>query len=143
MIKKLSLKNYKSLKNIDIDFADSKKPSSNLNLIYGENGSGKSNIISVFSLLSHLQDTIKSNERFAELLGKRKDDNQFRRILSESSFARMINVINLMKSESIPFKGNNEPTEIYIEFLINGIVAEYFLKLDEHNGVLEESLFYL
>ncbi|MCE3399515.1 AAA family ATPase, partial [Staphylococcus aureus] len=73
---------YKSFKDIDIDFADSKKTSSNLNLIYGENGSGKSNIISVFSLLSHLQDTIKSNERFAELLGKRKDDNQFRRFLS-------------------------------------------------------------
>ena len=143
MIKKLSLKNYKSFKDIDIDFADSKKTSSNLNLIYGENGSGKSNIISVFSLLSHLQDTIKSNERFAELLGKRKDDNQFRRFLSESSFARMINVINLMKSESISFKGNNEPTEIYIEFLINGTVAEYFLKLNEQNGVLEESLFYL
>lgn len=143
MIKKLSLKNYKSFKDIEIDFADSKKISSNLNLIYGENGSGKSNIISVFSLLSHLQDTIKSNERFAELLGKRKDDNHFRRFISESSFARMINVINLMKSESISFKGNNEPTEIYIEFLINGSVAEYFLKLDEQNGVLEESLFYL
>ncbi|MCI2913684.1 AAA family ATPase [Staphylococcus hominis] len=143
MIKKLTLKNYKSFKEIDIDFVNPKKVSSNLNLIYGENGSGKSNIISVFSLLSHLQDTIKSNERFAEVLGKRKDNKQFRRLLSEFPFARMINITNLMKSESISFKGNDEPTEIYIEFLINGVVAEYFLKLDEKRGVLEESLFYL
>ena len=38
MIKKLILKNYKSFKEIDIDFVNPKKVSSNLNLIYGENG---------------------------------------------------------------------------------------------------------
>ncbi|AUJ52606.1 hypothetical protein B2G94_08515 [Staphylococcus hominis subsp. hominis] len=143
MINKLKLKNYKSFKEVEIDFVNPKKVESNLNLIYGENGSGKSNIISVFSLLAHLQDTIKSNERFAELLGEDSEDKEWRKIIARSPFGSMTNVINLMKSESIAFKGSKEPTEIYVEFLIEGSIAEYYLKIDEKQGVLEESLFYL
>ena len=45
-LKKLVLKNFRNYSNLDVDFSDT------INIIYGDNGSGKSNLIEGIYLLS-------------------------------------------------------------------------------------------
>ena len=54
MLKRIELINYKSFKNVTIDFSDTKTKTKNIAIIYGENGSGKSNIISALYFLKDL-----------------------------------------------------------------------------------------
>ncbi|PMC20737.1 hypothetical protein CJ235_03405 [Staphylococcus pettenkoferi] len=142
MIKRIYLENYKSFKHIDVDFLSPKK-SNNINLIYGENGSGKSNIISVFSFIVHLQDTIISNERLLQFIDEMGVEVDPRRLLKHLPFSKITNTIELMDSENIAYRGNNENTKIVLELLINNRVAEYSLVLNASQGVIEEKLFYL
>ncbi|WP_032605602.1 AAA family ATPase [Staphylococcus epidermidis] len=70
MIKSVELKNYKSFKKVEIDFTSNIQSENKFSFIYGENGSGKSNIISVFHFLKSSINTIKNNERFIQILHK-------------------------------------------------------------------------
>ena len=66
-----------------------------------------------------------------------------RRLLKHLPFSKITNTIELMDSENIAYRGNDENTKIVLELLINNRVAEYSLVLNASQGVIEEKLFYL
>ena len=58
MFKKIFFQNFKSFSNLTFDLINRGRPK-NVIAIYGENGSGKSNIVDAFKLLRLSMDTIK------------------------------------------------------------------------------------
>ena len=53
----VKLKNYKSLVDFEVDLTDSKNNPKKMVVIYGENGTGKTNFINAFSTLSETINT--------------------------------------------------------------------------------------
>lgn len=62
MFKKIELDNYESFRHIEIDLTESEKNPLPYAFIYGENGSGKSNLIGSLSFLRNSIRTIKKNK---------------------------------------------------------------------------------
>lgn len=62
MIKNIRIKNFKSLKNENIDFA-------NLNILTGLNGIGKSSIVQTFLLLRQSRDVFSKKQKYLNLQG--------------------------------------------------------------------------
>ena len=56
-IKRLKIDGYKSIKHLDLEL-------SNLNVLIGANGSGKSNFLSFFELLNAIRNSFYLNEIF-------------------------------------------------------------------------------
>ncbi|MEG1312403.1 MAG: AAA family ATPase [Romboutsia sp.] len=68
MITYLKLKNFKSFKNVEIDFRDRKGKPKSLICIYGENGSGKSNLAYAFHFLKEVSSTRRWVENLNEIM---------------------------------------------------------------------------
>ena len=75
MLKRMELTNYKSFKNVTIDFSDTKTKTKNIAIIYGENGSGKSNIISALYFLKNSINTLSIQKVISEIMEKKKEIN--------------------------------------------------------------------
>ena len=73
MLKRMELTNYKSFKNVTIDFSDTKTKTKNIAIIYGENGSGKSNIISSLYFLKNSINTLSIQKVISEIMEKKKE----------------------------------------------------------------------
>ncbi|MBE5674696.1 AAA family ATPase, partial [Staphylococcus sp. SS35] len=102
----LEFKNYKSFKNAQIDFTTNINSENNFSFIYGENGSGKSNIISVFHFLKTSINTIKNNERFIEILHKADELNSktsFSNFLKVQPFGQSINLKRIIEYENLQY----------------------------------------
>ena len=68
MITKIELKNFKSFSNVELDLMKNKSVVKNMALIYGENGAGKSNIISSIYCLQSLFDTMLIRDDLQEMM---------------------------------------------------------------------------
>lgn len=146
MIKRIKLKNYKSFSEIDIDFSISLKDKKNFSFIYGENGSGKSNIISIIHFLKTTLTTLNNNERFSKLLHEvenSKKDEELIEYFKQLPYNQTINLKKIITSENAHYLGSAGDIEIDIEFLIDNKPANYFMKLNENEGIVEERLSYL
>ena len=69
MFSKVKVQNYKNFLKLSIDFNKNKqkKVAKNVIHIYGENGSGKSNIIHLFSILVLSTDTLNKLDKYNEV----------------------------------------------------------------------------
>ncbi|MBE7319185.1 AAA family ATPase [Staphylococcus epidermidis] len=146
MIKSVELKNYKSFKKVEIDFTSNIQSENKFSFIYGENGSGKSNIISVFHFLKSSINTIKNNERFIQILHKadKEESNElFLDFLKEQPFGQSINLKKIIEHENLLYMDSNEDIEIKLQFIIKDKLATYYIRLNPNFGVIEEKLNYL
>jgi len=112
----ISLKNFKSFDSIYFDLKKNQKQAKSLVALYGENGSGKSNLVSAFSLLNFSFGFLKDMDE--------ETTSSFQRHLKAS---RMI--------------GNEDNTEVEYGFLINGIEGYY--KLVFKDSLVSEELYYV
>ncbi|WLD75810.1 AAA family ATPase [Mogibacterium neglectum] len=148
MLAYIDLKNFKSLTDTRIDFRGENRKPKKIVFIYGENGSGKTNIISSILFLEKtlltLTNTIKLKEfsgekNFHESLPDFENDvekNYFIDFLKENLYS-LENLIRDNKTIDC-----EEDMEIKIGFNINGIEGSYELKFD-NNSVIFEELKYL
>ncbi len=127
MIKKIHVKNFKSLSDVEFDLMKSKNKIKNLAIVYGENGSGKTNLIQVleflkFSLVNLKQvNALEGNEglKFFETAQSQLND-----------YSSYISV------------GADENAEIKIVLDIEGQEVEYLLAFNK-DGIKKESLSYI
>ena len=113
-------KNFKSLKNVEFNLNKTKTITKQMISIYGENGSGKTNLVELFKLLHDLvlarRVDISTNRLTAELIGIQQDlvyespDNILKKFLRVS-----------VKLEEYRMIDEAEPTEIEYGFQINEI----------------------
>lgn len=133
MIKNIYLKNYKSFKELNFEI-ESYKGGSNIYLIYGENGSGKSNIISSIFLLSELTNSLVFIENFREFISEQGQGETIPFEYFNSYFnSKSINEI-LKKTKKI---GSKEEMEMEYTFLINNKEFKYKLIFDNQKIVFE------
>src|SRR5690554_5820653 len=74
MFSYLKMKNFKSFVSFNANFQSKANNPKNMICIYGENGSGKSNLIYSFMFLKNTLDTLNSQKILQELLSEKKDE---------------------------------------------------------------------
>ncbi|TCK98533.1 hypothetical protein EDC19_0962 [Natranaerovirga hydrolytica] len=138
MFSYVKLKNYKSLVNTVADFRNKKKKPKKLVLVYGENGSGKSNLVSSFYTLDETLRTMEIKDKLAAISnGFNEDDKKdvFLELLKHRY--RDLQTI-IQKDKTINSKGN-----MVLEFGIdiNGRNGHYLIETDESKVIKEELYF--
>lgn len=150
----LYLENYKSFRHVDIDLKKSKKPKK-IVAIYGENGSGKSNIVSAFTSLSQSLDTVKNQANLAKLQKKIADtaeESEQRQLTPENIWLQLVRSGNVTNTDlPLIFKnagmiGSKEPVVLQYNFNIadnDGYYKLVFNRGERGLYLAEESLYYL
>lgn len=131
------LKNFKSFGEIRFDFKKTKSETKKFVAIYGENGSGKSNFVSVFELLFFTINYFK----FKEMLSLTFGDIQ--RAANQFSYSNMNSIFTMIRTKLSNYRmiGCDEATTIEIGFSEKGTDGYYrFVFKDE---VIAEELYYL
>lgn len=167
MIEYITLYNFKSFDHIKFDLRDKKGNPKKLAFVYGENGSGKSNLMSAFYFITQTFDTLSSQDQIAELhaLDIDIDDEKIKeKIINEIIKQNLLNLSELikinktidcddnMKIELGFFIGNNhgvytlefnDEKVIYeeLKYQISERIGSYF-KIDENNSTLSPTIFY-
>jgi len=137
MILSLGLKNFKSFRDIEIDFSKGNSAKQNV-FIYGENGSGKSNIVSAFNFLKFSLNTLDVQNRINEILHDKNDlkPKEIIRYFQQQKdyVANFINKSKMIDSES--------SMKLTYRFLINQKIATYSMTFDDQS-IVEEELKYV
>ena len=135
MFEYVSLKNFKSFEDIIIDFRDRQKEAKPLIVLLGPNGIGKSNIVSVFELLSNLFDTMDVRDFFENLIAQKDfdpKDQQFMMKYFHENFKDMETIIHEYK-----MIGSTENMCIEFGFCINGKSGTYIIETNNEQIVHE------
>lgn len=131
----VKVKNFKSLKDIEFNLKKTKDKTNKLISIYGENGSGKTNIVELFKLLQQLTMLRVIDVNIPTFL-KTKEENLDDLTVEIKKLSQLF--LNLNEYRMIDEK---EPTEIEYGFNINGNEGFYYLKF--YNEILGEKLYYM
>lgn len=136
----IKLKNYKSLVDIKVDFTNNKNEPKNLILIYGENGGGKSNLVSAFNTLDDTMRTFEIKDILEKMLQNAdKESNKSRMHFLEmlkSNFRDLQTIIE----QSLTINSENNMILEY-GFNINGKNGRYYIETNKV-GVIKEELYY-
>jgi len=158
----LKLTNYRNYENIEISFSDT------LNLIYGNNGSGKSNLVEAIYLLALTKsfrtnvDTnlIKKKTDFSSIIGKIKTNTTTKYEVNISNNGKKVFInndkvnrisdyvskINIILFNPLDTKIINESPSVrrrLINIEISQINNEYLILLNDYNKVLKHRNAYL
>lgn len=137
MIKRISLVNYKSFKEFDFEiqeYANTK----NIALIYGENGAGKSNLVSTINFLKKTINTFGDLEKYNELL-KMFNEEEFKS--RKELLELFMKELNLERQIADARRiGTNENMELTFQFDIEGKNFIYSFSFDKER-VIKEHLY--
>lgn len=135
----IKFKNYKSLVDVDIDLTLKKEPI-NLAIIYGENGSGKSNIASGFYTLQEFCNTLSINQMMNTIIENLddisdEDKEESRKILVDIFRKKHRDVDAIINSAKKI--GSTENMSIEYGFDLNGKRGSYYIETDNEFIVKE------
>ena len=134
----VKLNNYRSLNNIIFDLRETKDKVKKIAAIYGENGSGKSNLVRSFYFLGRLLYSFeieKNNIKFAEFF-KDNDDSNLSSFFNE--FMKNESLASIYKnSRTIDCDDN---TKIEFGFVIDGHEGNYTIEFND--AIVYERLYY-
>jgi len=141
MFTSIRLKNFKSFGDIYFDFRKSKNDAKKFIAVYGENGSGKSNFVDGFELLSKSisslsiikQDLYQTFKEKSSLLIRNEYFHSWKRILNTFEVESFMNECRMI--------GTDEDTEVEYEFILNGVEGRYKIVFNEE--IINEELFFL
>lgn len=142
MFTKIKLKNFRSFGCLEFDLSSKNGHPKNFAVIFGENGAGKSNLMSAFVFLQEIFSTMNVRDIYEELLNKQaiyideELENRRRQILRDG--LRDIQAI----ISDYKMVGCEEPISLEYEFQINGNIGKYSISLDE-SEIIHEKLEYL
>lgn len=132
----LKLKNFKSLKDVTLNLKETQKKVKNFVAIYGENGCGKTHLVTAFDALRRIMFSKVAYKAIQEMP---KNFQYIKDFMERSDMYPEI--FDLFKGiEDLGMIDEKEPTEIEYGFLLEGVEGYYYVKFD--NTILEESLYY-
>lgn len=141
MITNIRLQNYKSFTNINFNLKKNKNEIRKLALVYGENGAGKSNLISAINTLIALFDTIvsvqeleKFNLKFSDL----KDDFRSQMLLEKIKRGYRTTETIIADCKTID---SDDPMVIEIEFNFDNKKGSYLIETND-KMIIKEKLEY-
>lgn len=132
-------RNFKSLKDIEFNLNKTKTTTNKFIAIYGENGSGKTNIVELFKLLQQLVIARATD------IAMNKIPKEFWKIQKEMG-DQLPTDLNQIWQLSLNLKeyrmiDEKEPTEIEYGFKINNRDGFYYIKFDDE--IIEEKIYYM
>lgn len=138
MFTKIKLKNFRSFGEIEFDLSSKNGVPKNFAVIFGENGAGKSNLISSFVFLNEILSTMNIRDLYEELLSEQAiyiDENMEnrRRQLLKAGLRDIQAIINDYKMVEC-----NDPIDIEYEFQIDGNDGKYNISLGESEIIYEK-----
>ena len=132
-------KNFKSLKDIEFNLNKTKTKTNQFISIYGENGSGKTNIVELFKLLQ------QSTMSRATDIAMNKMPKEFWKIQEEMSDQLPTEIRQIFQLsfnlKEYRMLDEEEATEIEYGFKINNKDGFYYIKFDDE--IIEEKLYYI
>lgn len=131
----IKAKNFKSLNDINLNLKKTKKVTNKLVAIYGENGSGKTNIVELFEFFKKNTIARATEFSFAKIMENEIQDKE-----DIVELWKKIRKITLML-EDYRMINESEPTEIEFGFEMKGKEGYYYIKFGEK--ILEEKLYYI
>lgn len=145
MFTKIRLKNFKSFDDITFDISTSKKPKP-LVVLYGKNGSGKSNVMSAFVFLSELLTTMDVRDRYENFLAHENElaqinDEKFTTMIRQQFLDGLRNMKNIIKDYKMIDSKDNISVEY--EFAIGEKTGKYIIELDDEEIISEQLEFVL
>lgn len=136
----IEVKNYKSFKNLKLNLKKNKRPK-HMIAIYGENSSGKSNIVNLFSSLVLSTRTLLNQKRVTNFLSK-YSQGKIKKV-PVSILRKFIIHQHQSLQGCFPHSymiGAKGPMEIRYNFQINGQRGYYQLQFDSDLKLLNEQL---
>lgn len=138
MFTSIKVKNYKSLVDLEVNFAQKRNEPKPVILIYGENGVGKSNFANVFYTLGQTLQTLSVRKTIQDIIDKKDKMPE----VSQETIIRLISQ-NLGDVESIikncKTKNNDGNMLMEFGFTIDGDPGNYLLEFD-NNKIVHEKL---
>lgn len=132
-------KNFKSLKDIQFNLNKTKQKTNQLIAIYGENGSGKTNIVELFKLLQQLAMARTTDVAMNKLP---KEIWKIQEEVADQLPTELTKIFQLsLNLKEYRMLDEKEATEIEYGFRINNKDGFYFIKFDDE--IIEEKLYYL
>lgn len=148
MISYIELQNFKSFSNIIFDLRGPHGTPKKLAFLYGENGSGKSNLIRSLMFICQSFDTITNQRRMLELEVDKKldslNDNQLKKLFFSKFISKALFSLETLIQQNRSI-GESSPMVIKIGFRHEGKDGFYLVKLNTRKNsesVLEEQLYY-
>lgn len=144
MFKKIELTNYQSFNNITLDLTGPRNKALTHAVIYGENGSGKTNLMSSISFLKNsihtmlLNDVRNQVKRTTYTTDRNASSNQSEILIGYSKNQGDIRSL----SKPLRMIDTDEPMTLRFLFEMDGSEGEYMLNFDERGLVIDESLRY-
>ncbi len=131
-------KNFKSLKEIEFNLNKTKNKINPLVVVYGENGSGKTNLVELFKLL---QQTVLAKTVNIAMNQLPKELWEIEEGLIGQLPTSMQQIFQLtFQFQDYRMIDETEPTELEFGFQINGVDGFYNFKFTD--AIIEESLYY-
>ncbi len=135
----IKAKNFKSLKDIELNLNKTNDKTNKFIAIYGENGSGKTNIVELFELLQRLVAAMSADTAIRRM---HKDIIEMQKKMMPKLPKEFEQILKLyVYLEEYRMIDEKEPTEIEYGFKINNIDGFYYIKFD--NEIIEEKLYYM
>mgnify|MGYP000948400762 CR=1 FL=1 len=142
MFSYLKLNNFKSFSSLNANFLGKAKRAKKIICIYGENGSGKSNLIYSFMFLKNTLETLRTQNLFQELLSKDKEEIRSKEEHLKLMFSKKYNQLEQLVKEA-RYIGAQDKMKIEYGFIIDGKRGYYSLTFNNKNKVDSEKLFFV
>lgn len=135
----LSLKNFKSFKDITINLQHKKDAYKQLVAVYGANGSGKSTLVEAFLALRKTMGTLRIREMLFDLLNNSdiSEDGLNQDFMLDFIKARLSNSTLEKMIEENKMIGSNEPMVLEYGFVLDGVPGSYLMEFDNSNLIRE------
>lgn len=140
MFSKLRFKNFRSFNTIELDLTHKNGEPKHLAVIYGENGTGKSNLMSGFVLLRELMETMNIRDIYQEILNNTISNDDMDKRMRQSIMYQMRDMKAII--DDYRMVSNSDPIIAEYEFMINGSKGIYRVEFGE-DEIIYERLEYL
>lgn len=143
MLSYLELKNFKSFSDITFDLRQAYGEPKKVAFIYGENGSGKSNLMSSLLFLLQTLNTLENQVKLKDIpdfnnsvLDSIKDKKTRQNLLQQMLHLQFFSLSDLIGDYKMI--GNEQPMSLKFGFRINGADGSYFMEFSEQKIIKEE-----
>lgn len=143
MFTKIRLHNFRSFGDIEFDLTKKNGDAKNLAVVFGENGAGKSNLMSAFVLLHELFSTMDVRDIYEELLAQKAifTDENMESMMRQRIKSGMRDIQAIINDYRMV--GCNEPITVEYEFCIDGNTGSYTISLGDDEIIREKLEFLL
>ena len=143
MFTQIRLQNFYSFKDVTFDLSCGSKGYKHLAIVYGENGSGKTNLMSGLGIFIDLMRTMDVRDMIEQIFYDQEhpqnSEDTFPK-LSQQTLARVLRSSENLFNEC-RMSGSSDPVRLQYDFLIDGKKGVYIVEFGEE-GILHERLEY-